>query len=52
LTDELAEPAYATLSDMALEDLHGALAACAADVAASGLVPSPTPLGLPRARAR
>jgi hypothetical protein len=52
LTDELAEPAYAALSDTALEDLHGALAACAADVATSGLVPYPNPIGLPRARAR
>jgi len=48
LTDELAEPAYAGLSDQALEDLHGALAACAADVAASGVVPFPNPMGLPR----
>ncbi len=52
LTDELAEPAYAALSDPALEELHGVLAACAADVAASGLVPYPNPMGLPRARAR
>jgi hypothetical protein len=52
LTDELAEPAYAALSDMALEDLYGALASCAADVAASGLVPFPNPMGLPRAPAR
>ncbi len=49
-TDRLAGPAYAALSDGALEDLHGALAACAADVAASGLVPFPNPMGLPRAR--
>jgi hypothetical protein len=52
LTDELAEPAYADLSDQALEDLHGALGACAADVAASGLVPFPNPMGLPRPRPR
>ena len=51
LTDELAEPAYAALSDQALEDLLGALGACAADVAASGLVPFPNPMGLPRQRA-
>jgi hypothetical protein len=50
LTDELAEPAYAGLSDPALEELHGALAACAADVAASGVVPFPNPMGLPRLR--
>jgi hypothetical protein len=48
LTDELAEPAYAALSDQALDDLHGVLAACAAEVAASGLVPFPNPMGLPR----
>ncbi len=52
LTDELAAPADAALSDTALEDLHGALSACATDVAASGLVPFPNPMGLPRARAR
>ena len=48
LTDELAEPATAGLSDQALEDLHGVLSACAADVVASGLVPFPNPMGLPR----
>jgi hypothetical protein len=48
LTDELAEPTYAALSDLALEELHGALAACAADVVASGLLPFPNPMGLPR----
>jgi hypothetical protein len=48
LTDELAEPAYAGLSDQALDDLVGALGACAADVATSGLVPFPNPIGLPR----
>ena len=48
LTDELAEPAYAGLSDLALEELRGVLAACAADVAASGVVPFPNPMGLPR----
>jgi hypothetical protein len=47
LTDELAEPAYAVLSDQALEDLHGVLRACAADVVASGLLPFPNPMGLP-----
>ena len=48
LTDELAEPAYAALSDQALEELDGVMAACAADVVASGLVPFPNPIGLPR----
>jgi hypothetical protein len=52
LTDEPAEPPYAALSDQALEELHGALSACAADVAASGLVPYPNPMGLPRPRPR
>jgi hypothetical protein len=48
LTDELAAPAYAGLSDPALDELYGALAACATDVAASGVVPFPNPMGLPR----
>jgi len=48
LTDRLAEPAYVGLSDGALEELHGALLACATDVAASGLLPFPNPMGLPR----
>ncbi len=52
LTDRLAEPAYAALSDGALGDLHGALSACATDIAASGLLPFPNPMGLPRAQVR
>jgi len=48
LTDELAEPAYAGLSDQALEELHGVLTGAAADVAASGVVPFPNPMGSPR----
>jgi hypothetical protein len=51
-TDRLAEPAFAELGDGALDDLHGALLACAADVVASGLVPFPNPMGLPQARPR
>jgi hypothetical protein len=47
LTDTLAEPAYASLSDGALDDLYGALRRCAADVQASGLYPFPNPIGLP-----
>jgi hypothetical protein len=47
LTDALAAPAYASLTDGALEDLHGALRACAAEVQASGLYPFPNPMGLP-----
>jgi len=52
LTDELAEPAYAGLSDQALGELHGVLADAAADVAASGVVPFPNPMGLPRTPGR
>ena len=52
LTDELAEPAYAGLSDLALEELYGVLAASASDVVASGVVPFPNPMGLPQAPAR
>jgi hypothetical protein len=48
LTDRLATPAYAALSDGALAELHGALRACARDVAASGILPFPNPMGLPR----
>jgi hypothetical protein len=48
LTDRLAEPAYAGLRDGALAELHGALGACAAEVAASGWLPYPNPMGLPR----
>ena len=50
LTDELAEPAVAGLGDRALAELVGVLGACAADVAASGWVPYPNPMGLPRPR--
>ena len=49
LTDRLAAPAFRDLSDGALAELHGALAACAADVADSGVLPFPNPMGLPRA---
>jgi helix-turn-helix protein len=51
-TDRLAEPAYAALSDGALEELHGVLARCATDVAAAGLVPFPNPIGVPDVRGR
>ncbi|HEY1653291.1 MAG TPA: hypothetical protein VGG09_15500 [Acidimicrobiales bacterium] len=47
-TDRLAAPPYATLSDAALADLHGALAACAREVVATGVLPFPNPMGLPR----
>ncbi|HVT41477.1 MAG TPA: hypothetical protein VHD39_00735 [Acidimicrobiales bacterium] len=49
-TDRLAAPAYAGLSDAALEDLLGALAGCAAEVAAAGVLPFPNPMGLPDVR--
>jgi hypothetical protein len=48
-TDLLGEPPYAALSDAALVDLHGALEACAVEIGASGLLPYPNPMGLPRA---
>jgi hypothetical protein len=48
LTDRLAAPAYAGLADGALADLSGALRACAADIVASGVLPFPNPMGLPR----
>ncbi len=48
-TDRLAEPATASLSDGALADLHGALLACAAEVAAAGVIRYPNPMGLPPA---
>jgi hypothetical protein len=48
-TDLLAEPPYEALSDAAAADLHGALAACAREIAASGVLPYPNPMGLPHA---
>jgi hypothetical protein len=48
-TDLLAESPYAVLSDTAVAELHGALAACAGEVALSGVLPYPNPMGLPRA---
>jgi hypothetical protein len=47
LTDRLAEPAFAALSEGALEDLHGALRACATEVHAAGVYWFPNPIGLP-----
>jgi hypothetical protein len=46
-TDELAEPAYADLSDGAVDALFAALAAVAREIQGSGLVPFPNPMGLP-----
>jgi hypothetical protein len=48
-TDRLAASPYAVLGDAALADLYGALAACARDVVASGVLPFPNPMGLPKA---
>ncbi len=48
-TDRLAASPYAALGDAALGDLYGALLACARDVVASGVLPFPNPMGLPRA---
>lgn len=48
-TDRLAASPYQGLSDAAVTDLHGALSACGREVAASGLLPFPNPMGLPRA---
>jgi hypothetical protein len=47
LTDRLAEPAYASLSDGALEDLYGALRLGAAEIQAAGVYRFPSPMGLP-----
>jgi hypothetical protein len=48
-TDRLAALPYAGLSEAAVSDLYGALSACAREVAASGVLPFPNPMGLPRA---
>jgi hypothetical protein len=47
-TDRLATSPYAGLSDTAVADLYGALSACAIEVVASGVLPFPNPIGLPR----
>lgn len=48
-TDRLAISPYADLSPAALTDLYGPLSACAREVASSGMLPFPNPMGLPRA---
>jgi hypothetical protein len=48
-TDRLAASPYAALSHAAVTDLYGALSACAREVVASGMLPFPNPMGLPRA---
>jgi hypothetical protein len=47
-TDRLAAGPFAALGDAALGDLHGALKACAREVVATGVLPFPNPMGLPR----
>ncbi|HWF17044.1 MAG TPA: hypothetical protein VG244_12740 [Acidimicrobiales bacterium] len=47
-TDRLAVAPYAELGDAAVADLHGALTACAREVVATGVLPFPNPMGLPR----
>jgi hypothetical protein len=47
-TDRLAASPYADLRDTAVADLYGALSACAREVAASGVLPFPNPMGLPQ----
>ena len=51
LTDELAEPAYAALSDQALEELHGALGRLCRRCRRLGLVPVPQSDGVASTRA-
>ena len=47
MTDVLAEPAYAELSDWDVNGLSEAVRACAEQVQAAGLIPFPNPMGLP-----
>jgi hypothetical protein len=48
-TDRLAASPYEDLSDTAVADLYGAISRCAREIADSGLLPFPNPMGLPRA---
>ena len=48
-TDRLAELPYADFGDAALDDLYGALFACAKEVVGSGMLSFPNPIGLPQA---
>jgi hypothetical protein len=48
-TDRLATSPYGGLSDAATADLYGAVSMCAREVVASGMLPFPNPMGLPRA---
>jgi helix-turn-helix protein len=47
MTDDLAVPPFAVLSDAEMADLHRALLGCAAEIQGSGLYPFPNPIGLP-----
>jgi len=47
MTDDLAEPAFAALTDEETADLHRALLGCATQIQGSGLYPFPNPIGLP-----
>jgi hypothetical protein len=47
MTDDLAAPAIAALSDEETADLHRALLGCATQIQDSGLYPFPNPIGLP-----
>jgi hypothetical protein len=47
MTDDLAAPAFAALSDEETVDLHRALLGCAREIQGSGLYPFPNPIGLP-----
>jgi hypothetical protein len=48
LTDNLAEAAFSALEDAEVAALHEALKSCAEQIQASGLIPFPNPMGLPR----
>jgi hypothetical protein len=47
MTDDLAEPAFAALTDEETAELHRALLGCATQIQGSGLYPFPNPIGLP-----
>jgi hypothetical protein len=47
MTDDLAAPPFAALTDGETADLHRALLGCATEIQDSGLYPFPNPIGLP-----
>jgi len=47
MTDDLAAPAFAALTDEETADLYRALLGCATQIQYSGLYPFPNPIGLP-----